>query len=105
MFQNPPFNKAAAFAQRGLELASVGICLLVRTSFLKGIGQHATLFEPHPPEWICQLTGRVPKIKGRLSRTAASATAYCWIVWVQPAKPIGRHGRGFVSLPPLPQAA
>ena len=97
---NPPFNQAAAFVRRGLELANVGICLLVRTSFLEGIGRHATLFEPHPPEWICQFTERVPMIKGRLSRTAATATAYCWIVWVQPAKPIGRHGPGFVWLPP-----
>ena len=97
---NPPFNQAAAFARRGLELANAGVCLLVRTSFLEGIRRHATLFEPHPPEWICQFTERVPMIKGRLSRTAASATAYCWIVWVQPAKSIGRHGPGFVWLPP-----
>ena len=61
---NPPFNKAVAFAQRGPELANAGVCLLVRTSFLEGIGRHVTLFEPHPPEWICQFAERVADDQG-----------------------------------------
>ena len=97
---NPPFNRAAALAKRGLDLANAGVCLLVRTAFLEGIERHATLFVPHPPEWICQFTERVPMLKGRLSRTAASATAYCWIVWLCPAEASSRYGPGFVWLPP-----
>ena len=33
---NPPFNRAAAFAKRGLELAKTGVYLLVRTLSSKG---------------------------------------------------------------------
>ena len=32
------------------ELADVGVCLLVRATFLEGTEQHATFFEMHLPE-------------------------------------------------------
>lgn len=69
---------------RALELAGEGVALLVRTSFLEGIGRHERLFARFPPEWILQFTERVPMVKGRLDGNASTATAYCWIVWAQP---------------------
>jgi hypothetical protein len=81
---NPPFRLAEAFALRALELAGEGVALLVRTSFLEGIGRHERLFARFPPEWILQFTERVPMVKGRLDGEASTATAYCWIVWCQP---------------------
>lgn len=84
---NPPFRLAEAFALRALELAGEGVALLVRTSFLEGIGRHERLFARFPPEWILQFTERVPMVKGRLDGSASTATAYCWIVWAQPCPP------------------
>ena len=80
---NPPFNKASAFALRGIALARVGVALLVRTSFLEGGERYRSLFRPYPPTYILQFSERIPMFKGRLNRAGSSATAYCWILWVQ----------------------
>lgn len=81
---NPPFNRAADFALRGIGLARVGVALLVRTAFLEGGERYRNLFDLHPPEWILQFSERVPMVKGRLDKKASSATAYCWIIWTHP---------------------
>jgi hypothetical protein len=79
---NPPFNLAEQFAIHALEkLNASGVALLVRTSFLEGVGRHARLFSRHPPTDIFQFTERVPMHKGRLVKNGSTATSYCWIVW------------------------
>lgn len=82
---NPPFNKAQEFALRAAEIAREGFALLVRTAFLEGGGRLRELFEPMPPEWILQFSERVAMVKGRVDKDAQSATAYCWVIWTQPA--------------------
>ena len=78
---NPPFVKGEEFALTALHRAKKGVALLVRTSFLEGIGRYTRLFDPHPPTQVIQFTERVPMFKGRLDRFGSTATAYCWIIW------------------------
>lgn len=96
---NPPFKRAADFARQGLTIARVGVALLVRIAFLEGGVRHRALFAPHPPEWILQFAERVPMLEGRLDPEASSATAYCWIVWLQPARPKPGRFPAFVWIP------
>ena len=97
---NPPFRLAEQFALRALEYAHVGVALLVRTAFLESTGRWQRLFNPRPPEWILQFTERVPMVKGRCDPEASSATAYCWIIWLQPATPKRNHFPAFVWISP-----
>ena len=97
---------AYSAADCSLALTGDGVALLVRTSFLEGVGRHERLFERFPPEWILQFTERVPMVKGRLDGDASTATAYCWIVWTQPC-PSGtsrapRHASHFPAFRWLP---
>lgn len=78
---NPPFNLADNFASQALRLANEGVALLVRTSFLEGIGRYKKLYSITPPTDILQFTERVPMHKGRLLAKGSTATAYCWVVW------------------------
>lgn len=78
---NPPFRLAEQFIRRSLDLATVGVAVLVRTAFLEGCGRHKNLFLPRPPAIIAQFAERVPMVKGRLDQKATTATAYCWVVW------------------------
>lgn len=78
---NPPFNEAEKFVDRGMSVARVGVALFVRLQWLEGIGRYRSLFSVNPPAIIAQFTERVPILRGRLSKGASSATAYCWIVW------------------------
>jgi hypothetical protein len=79
---NPPFVAAKDFALTALAHAREGVALLVRSSWLEGVGRHEDLFSPMPPSLILQFSERVPMVKGRLDRAASSATAYCWVVWL-----------------------
>lgn len=81
---NPPFKQGEAFALRALEVAGVGVALLVRSAFLEGIGRYQRLFDRHPPTVVAQFTERVVLHKGRLSEKGSTATAYCWIAWKTP---------------------
>jgi hypothetical protein len=78
---NPPFRLAEQFIARGMEIATHGVAMLVRTSFVESVGRYTRLFRDHPPAVVAQFVERVPMVKGRLDRTASTATSYCWLVW------------------------
>jgi hypothetical protein len=93
---NPPFRLAAGFVDRGLAVAQRGVAMLVRTVFIESVGRYLDLFRDRPPAVMAQFTERVPMLKGRLSKTASTATSYCWLIWTtEPAA----HTR-LVWLPP-----
>ncbi|MCW2242787.1 SAM-dependent DNA methyltransferase [Azospirillum canadense] len=79
---NPPFRLGIEFARRALELADVGVALLVRTTFLESAERYR-FFTECPPAVVAQFAERVPMVKGRLDRTASTATSYAWIVWAK----------------------
>lgn len=79
---NPPFTLAEQFAERSLMMARHGVAFILRSSFLEGNGRYARLFLPHPPTDILQFVERVPMVRGRVDKEAASATSYSWIVWM-----------------------
>ncbi|OFX12059.1 MAG: methyltransferase [Alphaproteobacteria bacterium RIFOXYD12_FULL_60_8] len=94
---NPPFNLAKAFIKRGLEVAD-GVAVLVRTSFLEGVGRYRDIFSVTPPSIIAPFCERVPMIKGRVDIKATTATSYCWLVF---RRGQNHHAKpDFVWIPP-----
>lgn len=92
---NPPFRLAVQFIERALRLSRVGVAVIVRSAFLEGQDRCQSLFEVHPPAYVLQLSERCGMFKGRLmrlgtkyidrdgkERTASTATAYCWLIWI-----------------------
>lgn len=78
---NPPFRSAEGFVSKSLEVASLGVAVLVRTGFLESVGRHERLFSKTPPTFVAQFSERVPMVKGRLDMKATTATSYAWMVW------------------------
>jgi len=78
---NPPFNLAVEFAERALGIASDGVALLVRTSWLESADRYERLFRDRPPSQVGLFVERVPMVKGRWDPKASTATSYAWIVW------------------------
>ena len=78
---NPPFRLAQEFVERSLEVASVGVAVLVRSVWAEGIGRYEGLFRDRPPHLILQYVERVPMTKGRYDPNASTATSYSWFVW------------------------
>lgn len=100
---NPPFRLAEAFALRAFALARVGVALFVRLAFVESVGRLECLFGPHRPEWVLPFSERVVLHKGCLAPDGASATAYCWIVWLAPFdKPFRVDGRAFPAFSWIP---
>lgn len=93
---NPPFRLANQFAARCEQLAPrEGYALLVRTSFLEGVGRFKQLFSRNPPTTVAQFVERVPIVEGRFDPEASTASSYCWLVWER-----GDVGTEFVWIPP-----
>lgn len=92
---NPPFRLAEQFIERASQVAKVGFAMIVRTSFLEGVGRYTNLFSKNPPSIIAQFSERVPMVKGRLTATGSTATAYCWLIWIE-----GEDETRFVWIPP-----
>jgi len=78
---NPPFRLAEEFVLRALPIARIGVAILARTVFLESAGRYRAIFQNTPPTEFAQFVERVPMIKGRLDKTATTATGYCWLVW------------------------
>ena len=93
---NPPFRLAQQFVERALALKPrAGVAVIVRTAFLETVGRYRTLFRNRPPAIIAQFTERVPMVRGRLTETGSTATAYCWLVWLGAGR-----SPSFVWIPP-----
>lgn len=84
---NPPFRLAEEFIKRALKISRCGVAVLVRTVFIESAGRYNRLFLPFPPSKIAQFVERVPMVRGRLDRTASTATGYAWIVWDHDVSP------------------
>ena len=78
---NPPFRLAEDFVMRAKAVARVGVAILARTVFIESVGRFQNLFSRAPPAVVAQFTERVPMVRGRLDRRAATATGYAWLVW------------------------
>ncbi|WP_066045580.1 methyltransferase [Blastomonas sp. CCH5-E3] len=94
-FCNPPFRLAQQFIERALRTSTIGVAMIVRSAFTEGASRYSELFAPHPPAFVVQHVERVPMVRGRYDPSAASATAYSWIVWVA-----GQSDTRFRWLPP-----
>ena len=80
---NPPFNAAEAFFHHWYDnMPSVDhLHMLLRTSWLEGWNRYETIFNKHQPAYVCPYVGRVPMVKGRLQRKAATQMPYAWFQW------------------------
>jgi hypothetical protein len=78
---NPPFNKAQQFIEQAQRIATDGVAMLVRTSFLESVMRYHTLFMHNAPDIVAQFSERVPMVKGRYDQKASTATSYAWLVW------------------------
>lgn len=93
---NPPFRLAEQFIERARGIKGWrGTAMIVRTAFLEGVGRYERLFALNPPTIVAQFTERVPMVKGRLTATGSTATAYCWLVWME-----NRSPKPMVWIPP-----
>ena len=81
-FCNPPFRLAEQFIERAARTSRHGFAMLVRTSFVEGVGRYERLFSINPPSIVAQFVERVPMVKGRYDPKASTATSYCWLVWI-----------------------
>jgi hypothetical protein len=82
---NPPFNLACEFTLRALDLASEGVAMLARTTWIESAGRYEELFRDRPPTLYAPFVERVPMVKGRWDPKASTATSYAWFVWCKAA--------------------
>ncbi|WP_271145365.1 hypothetical protein [Brevundimonas sp. NIBR10] len=78
---NPPFAKAEAFVQRGLEIATRGVAVLCRLAFTESVGRYPLM---RRKAVTAPFAERVPIQLGSWDPDLSSATAYAWFVWLQP---------------------
>lgn len=98
---NPPFRLADQIILHAMEIASVGVAVLVRSAFEEGVDRYYKLFSHNPPTLMGVFTERVIMHKGilrdpsklyldeatGLMKRPSTATAYKWMVWVKGAEP------------------
>ena len=99
IFTNPPFQLAAKFVKRGLEVADV-VVLLMRNAFAEGQLRYTTIFYKLPPDAIICHSERVSMEMGRLNEKASGAAAYSWYIWGLRGKPIADRPPLYYWLPP-----
>jgi hypothetical protein len=87
---NPPFNLACEFTLRALDLASEGVAMLARTTWIESKGRYEKLFRDRPPTLYAPFVERVPMVKGRWDPAASTATSYAWFIWRKGASELSR---------------
>lgn len=87
IISNPPFRLGEQFIYHATKFARHGAAMLVRTSFLEGIGRYERLFSIDAPSIVAQFVERLPMVKGRVDRKASTATSYAWLIWIKGMPP------------------
>lgn len=80
---NPPYKYAKEFVERGLDLVSEGmyVIMLLKIQFLEGQAR-LELFKKYPPKYVYVNSARQTcYINGDMSTKMSSASCYCWFVW------------------------
>ncbi len=103
VFTNPPFRIAKQFIQRGLEIARVGVAVVVRTSFLESKDRYENLYRDTPPNIVAPFVERIPMFKGRIDPAGSTATSYAWLIW-QKRPPVPGRGTQLIWIPPCRKA-
>ena len=93
---NPPFKLAKEFIHKAMSHSNKGVAMILRIAFLEGIQRYNELFSSTPPTKVGVFSERIPMVKGRLDKSAGSATCYAWFVWEQ-----GKTGTELVWIPPV----
>lgn len=78
---NPPFKDLDAFVERGLEVATHGVALLLRTTALESGARYDLINRLSLQETFSE---RVSMRLGYWDPTGTFATAYSWFVWMHP---------------------
>jgi hypothetical protein len=78
---NPPFKHLNAFVDRGLEVATRGVALLLRTTALESEGRYELMRRLSVQETFSE---RVSMRLGYWDPDGSFATAYSWFVWMHP---------------------
>lgn len=94
---NPPFKLAERFIEHGLKQARQGVAVIVRSSFLEGVGRYQNLYSRTPPSIVAQFVERVPMVKGRVDKKISTATSYSWLVF---EKGVSKRYPDFRWIPP-----
>jgi hypothetical protein len=84
---NPPFKPADQFVLRALDVAAVGVALLLRTQWLESEDRYYSIFRDRPPSLFAPFVERVAMLRGRWEPDASTATSYSWFVWKRGAPP------------------
>lgn len=97
---NPPFKLAQDFIMRGLQEASTGVAIFVRTNFLEGQDRYREIYSQHKPTLVLQFSERVVLHEHELRdpdrlyempdgtwKKPSTATSYCWLIWLVKNKP------------------
>lgn len=83
---NPPFNRAAEFAERAMAgarpRARIGCALLLRLNWLQAL-ERQELFRARPFYWLVIHHDRVPMHKGRWEPAGTTMTPYAWVIWTR----------------------
>ncbi len=94
---NPPFVLAEEFIARALEVAGVGVAMLLRTQILESQGRYKRLYSTNPPNIIAQYSERVDFNHGKVLRRSNLPGAFCWLVW---RKDRPTNGTQLIWIPP-----
>jgi hypothetical protein len=86
---NPPFgDNAILFVRQAFKLAKQGVAMFFRSQWaVEGVERYEQIFRDNPPSLCAFFVERVNLCKGRWDPDGTTATAYCWLVWVQGAEP------------------
>lgn len=85
---NPPFKHAEEFVRRGLEIASMGVAVLCRTSWIETPGRFKLFWGKQPLTVMAPFTERVSIQLGSWDPGLGAMTSYSWFVWIKGAEPL-----------------
>lgn len=88
IIMNSPFGQLAEdFCLKSIQLAGVGVAMLVRLQWLETPGRYERIFKNNPPSIVAVFSERVPIHKGRWVINGKTMTAYVWMLWIKGMEP------------------
>ena len=84
---NPPFTLGDAFFREMMRIASVGVVLHIRTTWLNGVNRYNDVFSQHLPEFAFIHAKNVSATQGMVIRRGSNQFNHVRLVWRKGVKP------------------
>jgi len=78
---NPPYKQVTESVLKCLDIATKGVAMFLKITFLETVSRYEKIFKSFPPKHVLCFSNRQPMYQNGVVTTTSNAVMYAWFIW------------------------